>query len=261
MDRHNQLRARLERGDVAVGAAATTAAPAVVELYGALGLDYAWIDLEHRGPSADDAERLAGLARTAEAADVGLLVRLPEPRPSTVRKALDAGVRSLLVPRVETAAEVRRAVAAAHFSYDGSVGERGVGAVRANGWDAGEDGYAAAEDASVLVGAMVETRAAVENVERILDVPELGFVFVGPADLSQSLGHGGEPGHPDVRAAVDRVLEAAAGAGVPVGGIPADPSDARERVDAGFRMLLVGSETGAARSVLGDWLDEWREGR
>lgn len=258
MDHGNALRTALESGDSVVGARATTLAPPVVDVYGDLGLDFVWVDLEHSGPSPADSVELGHLVRAADAAGTELLVRLPSGEPDLVRKALDAGVRTLLIPRVETAAEVRRAVRAAHFSYDGRPGRRGVAAERTSDWGASMDGYPEREDDAVLVGVMVETEAAVENLEELLAVPELGFAFAGPADLSVSLGHPLETDHPDVADALETLREASLGAGVPVGRIANDPAEARRAIDEGYRLLRVGDELGAARQVLGERLGELR---
>jgi 2-dehydro-3-deoxyglucarate aldolase len=258
MDHGNALRGALESGEAVLGARATTLAPPVVDVYGDLGLDFVWIDLEHSGPSPADSVALGHLVRAADAADTELLVRLPSGEPELVRKALDAGVRTLLIPRVETAAEVRRAVRAAHFSYDGAPGGRGVAAERTSDWGASMDGYTEREDDAVLVGAMVETATAVENIEDLLSVPELGFAFAGPADLSVSLGHPLEPDHPDVADALATLREACLDAGVPLGRIANDPAEATRAVEEGYQLLRIGDELGTARRVLGERLDELR---
>jgi 2-dehydro-3-deoxyglucarate aldolase len=143
-----------------------------------------------------------------------------------------------------------RAVEAGHFAYDGDVGERGFSLARANRYGEDVAGYATAEDDAVLVGAMIENETAVRNVEEILSVPSLGFVFVGPSDLSVSAGHAGNPGHPDVQEQIDRVLDAAAEAGVPVAGIVLGEAEPRAMIDRGYRMLAVGSDVGAIRRDL-----------
>lgn len=102
---------------------------------------------------------------------------------------------------------------------------------------------------------MIETRAAVENVEGILSVPELGFVVIGPSALSISSGHPFDRDHPDVRDAIDTVREACLDADVPVGGVTDDTDDARTKLDEGYRLLRVGDEVSSARTVLGERLD------
>src|SRR6056297_399993 len=112
MRTENGLRRALEAGETVFGAAAATYSPTVVEILGDVGLDYVWIDLEHGGPSPYDSTALAELTRAAEAGGIELLVRLPKPEPALVRKVLDAGVRTVLLPRIETAEQLRPAVEA-----------------------------------------------------------------------------------------------------------------------------------------------------
>ncbi len=233
------------------GAAAATCSPAVIETLGDVGMDFVWVDLEHGGPSPNDTEALEGLARAAAVADTELLVRLPSPDPHVIRKVLDTGVRTILISRVDTASEARRAVDAARFVHEGEPGQRGIGVGRASGWGARLDGdFVAAEDESVLVGAMIETRSAVENASEILSVPGLGFVFLGPADLSVSLGRPMETAAEEVRDAIERVERAAEGSPVALGGIRNDPADVEAAIDDGYRILRVGGDVGAIRATL-----------
>lgn len=253
MEPTNGLRDALERGERVFGARANSFSPALIEVYGDVGLDFVWLDLEHAGPSPADAATLEHLVRAAEVAGVDLLVRVPSSDAPTVGKVLDTGVRNVIVPRVETAAEVRQAVRAGHFSYDDGVGERGLAHARASGWGASVD--TAGEDETVCVGAMLETRAAVENVEEILAVPGLGFTYFGPGDLARTFGRPGESDHPEVQDALDAAREACLDAGVPAG-ISATSLDGAERAVAeGHRLVRIGDELSAVRQLLGDRLD------
>ena len=252
----NDLAATLERGDVALGVLDNTYSPTRVEFYGELGLDFVWLDLEHGGPDPWDSTLVENLLRAAERTNVDLLVRVPDTDPTLVRKALDLGVRSLFLPRVETATEVREAVRSARFRYDGAPGDRGLASPRARRWGLAED-YVEREDRETLVGVTVETEASVENLDAILDVPELGFVFVGPLDLSVALGHPGELDHPEVRAAEERVRAAAVDAGVPVGGLGFGMDDVNEKVANGYQLLNLGSTTGALGETVTGWFDAY----
>ena len=97
--RRNDLRATVEGGDVAVGVLDDLYSPAMVEIYGDLGFDFVWHDLEHAGPAPDDADSLDNLLRAADAADTELLVRIPSADPAMIHKALDTGVRNLFLYR------------------------------------------------------------------------------------------------------------------------------------------------------------------
>jgi 2-dehydro-3-deoxyglucarate aldolase len=257
MRTENGLRRALERGETVFGASCATFSPTVIETLGDVGLDFVWLDFEHGGPSPYDSTALEELTRAAETADVDLLVRLPAPEPPLVRKVLDAGVRTVLLPRIETAAELRPAVEAAYFAYDGDVGDRGVGVGRSGRWAGYVDSFVGGEDSEVLVGTMIENERAVENIEEILAVPQLGFAFVGPADLAMSMSDGDPLAkHPDaVQSAIDRALEACLDAGVPAGRIRNSVEEARAAAAAGYRIVRIGGDVGSIRATLGDRLD------
>jgi len=260
MRTENGLRRALESDETAFGASAATFSPTVIEVLGAVGLDFVWLDFEHAGPSPYDSTAIEELTRAAETADIELLVRLPKPEPALVRKVLDAGVRTILLPRIETAEQLRPAVEAAYFSYDGDVGDRGVGVGRSGEWAGYVDSFVGGEDSEVLVGTMIENQRAVENIADILSVPQLGFAFVGPADLSMSLSAGDPLADTadDVEAAVDRAREACLDAGVPIGRIRNDAAAAQTAVDKGYQIVRIGGDVGAVRGTLAERLADLR---
>lgn len=253
---HNPLRETLEEGDVALGAVAKSASPMLLEVYGEVGLDFTFIDLEHGGQSPFNSDYLEHLWRASTIGGIEPLVRVPSGSPPLVRRVLDTGIRSIIVPRVKTAAEVRAAVEASRFEYEGEPGERGfVSGCQANMWGRDLDGYLDRQDDTTLVGAIVETAEAVKNLEEILAVPDLGFVFVGHRDLTISLGHRNDVDHPEVLETVDRIRSACLDADVPVGRVPADRADARAAIDEGFQLFLLGYELNAVRNYFGGWVD------
>lgn len=255
MEISNAFRERLAAGGSAIGAVAKVPSPTLVEVYGDVGLDFVFLDYEHAGAgSPTDTAELEDLVRAAELAGIEPLVRLPTGEPSLVREVLETGARNVLVPRVRTAEDARRAVRAARYDYEGEPGDRGIGGSRANRWGSGFDGYQEREDASTSVGVMLETAEAVEHVEEILSVPDLGFAFVGHRDLTHSLGHGEDIDHPDVTAASETLREACVGADVPVGRVARDVTDARDGVEDGYQFFLVGYELTAVRTVFGEWV-------
>lgn len=255
MDRSNAIRAAVEADRAVYGVGSETYSPMMIEVHGRLGLDFVWLDFEHAGPSPDDSTVLEELTRAAELADIELLVRLPSGEPSLVRKVLDAGVRTVLIPRVETAEEARQAVAAARFSHEGGVGDRGIGTARTGSWGGDRAAHAEREDANTFVGVMIENRTAVANLSEILAVENLGFVFVGPSDLSVSLGRPLETGHPEVRAQIETIEETVRESDVALGGIHAGAEAAANAVERGYQIVRVGTELGAIRDQLGGVLE------
>ncbi|WP_254546893.1 HpcH/HpaI aldolase family protein [Halomarina pelagica] len=254
MQGYDTLRRRLAAGKASVGAVARVPTPTLVEVYGDVGLDFVLLDYEHAGGhSPTDSATMENLVRAAELTGIDPVVRLPDPHPPLVRKVLETGVRTLLVPRIETAGEVREAVAATRFAFDGGVGDRGIAGTRANRWGGAYEGYLEREDAATTLGVMLETAAAVDDLDDVLAVPDLGFVFVGHRDLTHSLGHGEAVDDEEVTETVAAIRDACLDAGVPVGRVAADVDDARAAVDEGYRIVLGGYEFDAVRRVYGDW--------
>lgn len=250
MGEFTALRTAFQEDGVALGADARTFEPIVIELFGTLGLDYVWLDYEHAGPTLADGEHVEGICRAAAAAGIEPVVRLPSGGPDQISKVLDAGVRSIVVPQVETAAEVREVVSAARFPGETTGGERGIGLVRSNRWGSELEGYTERENDSINVGVMIENEAAIESIEEILAVDGLGFVFLGPADLSLSMRGRYEPTAPEVTDAIETVLEEANAADVPVGRSFGSIEAATDAIEAGYRMLSIGRDLSAIRETL-----------
>jgi len=257
MDQHNSLRETIEGDGVVLGARSATFSPNAIEIYGELGLDFVWLDFEHQGPSPWDSHLFENLARAAELGGTELFVRLPSGDPALIRKVLDTGVRNILVPRIDSAEEVREAVEATRFVYDGEPGERGKSSSRSSTFGMGSN-YVETEDQSVCLGVMIEKTTAVDELDEILSVPELGFIFIGPSDLSAQMGHPTDKTHPDVQNQIEEIRDAGLEAGVPVGRITNDPEAARQAIDDGYQILRIGGELSAAKTLLGDRLDRIR---
>ena len=257
----NEFRDTLEDSEAVIGARTHMFSKALIEIYGRLDYDFVWLDYEHAGPSPWDSGGFEDLTRASELAGIDLLVRVPygegvyEP---LIRKVLDTGVRNILIPRVEDAEDVRRAVKAGHFVYDGEPGERG-----ASGWRSSDYGnssnYFQTEDEEVCIGVMIEKKEAFENLDEILDVPNLGFIFIGSSDLSVQLGHPGESDHPEVREAIDEIVEKSTATGIPVGGISHDPEGANELIKSGYQIVRLGGDLESTETVLENRLDHLDE--
>lgn len=261
MRQRNRLSEKLEDDKVVLGAQTVTHEPSIVEVYGDLGLDFVWIDFEHIGPAPYHSRVFEALTRAANVSGTELLVRLPKGEPALIRKVLDAGVRNLLIPRIETAAEVRQAVAASRFSYENDTGDRGIAASRASGWGAELDQeYVGVEDENTLVGVMIENMRAVENLDEILRVEELGFVVIGPADLSVSMGRPLDFENPEMEATVEQISKACESNEVPVGRLSTDVEETREHIESGAQLVRISSgEIATLRDAIGKQLNELEE--
>jgi 2-keto-3-deoxy-L-rhamnonate aldolase RhmA len=210
--------------------------PAVAELTAQLAFDFVVVDLEHTPMSL---ETLANVLRAVDAADGGTqaVVRASWNDPVELKRILDLGVDGIQVPMVETAAAAHEFVDAVRYPPDGS---RGIAAGRAADYGLNFEEYVAQADESIQTVAQVETETAVENASAIARVEGIDALFVGPADLSGSLGVFGAESPPELEAAMGEVLDAGAAADTPVGTLVTDPDEIATRLDQGFDFLVVG---------------------
>lgn len=208
------------------------------ELLGGSGFDWIVLDTEH-SPTELPAvvNQLQALAPTRTTP----VVRVAWNDPVLIKRVLDIGAQTILVPFVETQEDAQRAVAATRYPPEGM---RGVATNhRANQFGRiGDYLHAAAGELCVLV--QIETRRGYDNAAAIAGVEGIDGIFVGPADLSGSLGHLGRPDHPEVQAAIAGILAAAGAAGKPAGTLTAVETDARRFIGMGFTFVAVGSDVG-----------------
>ena len=213
----NAAKAKLAAGQISVGCQAMLVHPMVVELIGRAGFDWVLFDGEH-GPLTPESVELGTIA----AENVGLtpIARVPVNRPEVILRFMDTGLAGVLVPHVDTADDAEAAVRAVKYHPRG---ERGLAGVRASGYGARPIAeYIEHANRQTMVLAMIESAASVENIEKIAAVDGIDVLNVGQSDLSQSMGKPGRRDDPEVRAAVERVIEVGtkAGKAVAVGSGP-----------------------------------------
>ncbi len=221
----------------AVGYWVVLDAPAATEQIGRLGYDYVVLDGQH-GLLGHSGILNGLLSVDAGGRSVGL-VRVEANNPTPIGRALDAGAGGVIVPLVDTAADAQRAVAAARYPPGGI---RSFGPTRASL----RVGRAPADaDAAVVVLAMIETASGLESVEEICSVPGLDGVYVGPSDLRLAIG-GRTPTDAavddDFDAALQRIRDAAAAAGIAVGIHTFDGDTARRRLAEGFTFVSISGD-------------------
>lgn len=176
------------------------------------------------------------------------LIRVPENDPVMIKRVLDAGVAGVMVPNVNSVDEATAAVAACRYPPRG---KRGVAMtiVRASGYGARWQDYAKTADDSLLIMCQIESGPAVAEAAAIAAVDGVDMLFIGPMDLSASLGHLGEPDHPEVQAMIVRVAEAAKAAGKLWGTIPTPGRSADDLFAAGCDLVLAGSDISLLRNA------------
>lgn len=245
--------ARESRGGRPVaGMFVSSADPSVVEISASAGMDYLLIDGEHAPLGL---ETLQDQLRAIAAYPTQAVVRVPALDPVTIKRYLDLGAQSLVVPMVDSVEQAEAAVAAMHYPPRGV---RGVGSALARSarWNRVPDYLQRAGDLVSLV-VQVESAAAVEAAGPIAAVDGVDGIFVGPSDLAASMGLIGQQDHPDVVAAVKRVIEAAHGAGKVVGVNAFAPDRARDYTVAGADFVNVGADVALLARATEALADTW----
>lgn len=226
------LRQRLRRGETVLGMFQLIDSPAVTELIGLAGFDFTVIDQEHGPLTASDA---VGLCAAAENVGMSPVIRVRENAPGEIQRAMDLGA-AIEIPQIEGLDDAEAAVSATRFS---PLGERGLSPyVRAGGYDGGPD-YTDQQNESRAVIVHVEGEAGVENVDDILAVEGIDVVFLGPYDLSQSLGIPGQVRDERVESRMTEVCEKAADTDTAVGTYADDPEMANRWLEAGIQFLAL----------------------
>ncbi len=224
---------RWSNGSTTLGAWMFLREPILSEVAGAAGYDYVCIDMQHGLASyTDTAAMLQALGRSAATP----LVRVAWNDPGVIGRVLDAGALGVIIPMVNNADDARRAVSACRYA---PVGARSVGPLTAMIRHGSQ--YLQTANEHVACIPMIETIEAVERIDEILSVPGIDAVYIGPADLSMTLGLPPLPDHEDVRFtdALAAVVEACNRNDV-IPGVHANPSLAQARAEQGFRMITVG---------------------
>ena len=200
------------------------------------GFDAVWFDQEHVGLTIAQIEEAA---RAARSCGLDSFVRLAATDYATVMRALEAGAGGVMAAMVRSARQVEELLSWAKFH------PRGLRGVNGSGVD-GRYGtlplaeYLARANAETLVGVQIEHVDAVEDVENIAAIADLDFLFIGPADLTQSMGVPGQWDHPRLWQAIERVARAARANQVPWAILPPTAEHARRCVAMGCRMLSIG---------------------
>ena len=217
------VKARLREKGFVLGTFVEVGAPALVEILGLAGFDFAVIDCEH---AAFSGELVGQLIRAAEAAAISPVVRIRRNDPEAVLEALDLGAAGLHIPQIDTPEAALRAVRASKFPPLGCRGFNPFVRAAHYGTTSVEE-FRQTSDEDTLVVLHIEARESIEKIAEIVAVPGFDVAFLGPYDLSQTLGIPGEVTHPRVREAMHSIVRAAEPYGVAVGCFANTPEQAQ----------------------------------
>jgi 4-hydroxy-2-oxoheptanedioate aldolase len=234
----NTTKAKLADGQAVFGCFFRYAEPSLAEYVALLGWDFLVFDGEHGMLDPRDME---DLCRAVELRGVTPIARVTTNQPHVILRFLDSGAHGVHVPWVNTPEAVEQAVRSVKYHPRG---ERGLAGTRASEWGVREplDAYVERANRETMVIVHIETREAVDAIEAYVAIDGVDVLFLGPTDLSQSLGHPGRPGHPDVVAAMDRVAEVVVKSDKVLGIYAGTAAMTEEWLERGARYFTTGVE-------------------
>lgn len=247
----NPFKAALREGRQQIGIWCTIPGSGHAESLAGCGFDWMVIDTEH---STVDLTTVQAMLQGVAPYPTHAVVRPGWNDPVEIKRILDAGAQSILVPYVQDADQAARAVSAVLYPPDGTRGVAGI--TRASRFGL-IDNYNARANAEICLLVQVETAEALANIEAIAAVPGVDGIFIGPADLAASMGHTGNPGAPEVRQAILSAIARITRAGKPAGILSLDQDFLREAVAAGTTFTAVDVDQAillrGARALASSW--------
>ncbi len=232
----NTFKQALRNQQTQIGLWVSMANPYSTEICAGAGFDWLLIDGEH---APNDLRSILAQLQTIAAYTSQPVARVPVGDSALIKQYLDLGVQTLLVPMVDTPEQARALVQACRYPPDGF---RGMAGARASRWGR-YPGYAAEANAQVCLLVQTETRLALTNLDAILATEGVDGVFIGPADLSASMGYVGQSGHAQVQAAIEDAIGRITRAGKAAGILTADVALAKHYITLGATFVAVGLDT------------------
>ncbi|MGB9597790.1 MAG: HpcH/HpaI aldolase family protein [Candidatus Poribacteria bacterium] len=236
----SRFREKLNNGQPVIGSFVKITDPAVVEIMGLAGLDFAIIDMEHGPISYETAQNLI---RAGELVGISPIIRVSENDPVAILRSLDIGAEGVEVPQIRNAKDAELTASSARFHPQGDRGVcRYVRSGRYSSMDRKE--YFRTANEKVITIGHLEGVEAVKNLDEIMAVEGLDILFIGPYDLSQSVGVPGEVDNPLVIKQMEKIIESAKKANKLVGTFADDIKSAKRWVDAGVMYIAVSVDVG-----------------
>lgn len=242
MYRRNTCKERLKAGRKVLGCWTALGCAPVVELLGFTGFDYLLLDHEH---GLGDLGALTAQMQAMSATPATSVVRVQWNDQVVLKRVLDAGAEGVMIPLVETAEEARAAVASCRYPPKGRRGAAASSA-RASNYGMATDYVATCAD-NLLVVLQIESEKGVQNIEEILKVEGIDVMFIGPHDLSGTVGQLGNLKHPEVAALIERAERAIVASGIPMGTVPHPGSTALQMFERGYSFVNAGSDVSRLR--------------
>jgi len=236
--RKNTLKAALAAGELQIGLWSSSCSNILVEVLAGSNPDWIVLDTEH---SPNELPNLVSQMQAMNGSAAAAIVRPAWNDKVIIKRILDAGAQSIIIPYIQNVAEAEAAVAATRYPLAGIRGA--AGSTRASNYGRNKNYLHNASD-EIAVIVQVETGEALEDIEAIASVDGVDSVFIGPSDLSASLGHIGNAEHPDVQDAIKTAITKLKAVGKAGGILAFNPDHARRYIDWGFQFIAVGSDIG-----------------
>ncbi|WP_415233638.1 HpcH/HpaI aldolase family protein [Pseudorhodobacter sp.] len=248
----NEFKAALKAGKQQIGLWMSIANAASAEAVATCGFDWVMVDTEH---TPNDPAQVQAMLQAMAPYPTHAGARPGWNDAVEIKRLMDAGAQTILVPYVQSAAEARAAVAAVLYPPHGMRGVSGLS--RASRFGAIPN-YTATANAEICLLVQVETKASLDQIEAIAAVEGVDGIFIGPADLAASLGYPGQLGHPEVKAAVLDAIARIKATGKAAGFLGSDPAFLREVVAAGCTFTAVGLDIGVLLTGAKALVKEWK---
>lgn len=251
---NNTMQKKLRENKNVVGPFVKIASPEIVEMLGNAGFDYVIIDCEH-GPL--DLLNAQDMVRATEAVGISSVIRVPDNDPVTISRALDIGVDAVQVPQISTKEDAQKVARAAKFA---PLGDRGVcPSVRAAKYrHISKDEYFKKANEETMIIIHIEGEEGANNIDEILSVEGIDIVFLGPYDLSQSLGVSGELEHPKVIETMESVVKKAKNNGKMVGVYVDDVESGLKWMDLGVQYISYMVDTAIIYNCFKDIVGQFK---
>ena len=248
----NPLKSKLQAGETVLGTSLPAPVPSVAGMVLKTGPDFLWIDTEH-APYAT--ESLGAIPVQARQAGVAPMIRVAWNDPALIKKAYDTGAVAVMIPQVDTAEDAEDVVRFAKYPPDGNRGLSPMWTITA-----GEDWNRVLETANeeTVVIVQIESLEGYNNLDEIKQVPGIDVLFLGPLDMSASVGRIGETGCEEVQSLMQEFPGRLEGTDIVPGTTLVQLDDIKEKLDWGYRFMNVGNALGYGGDVVKSNLDELR---
>ena len=227
---------KLVQKDLLIGTIVTLAATEIAEIYSQCNFDWLFLDLEHSSLTIKDAQNILQTVTPK----TPCLIRVPTVDEIWIKKALDIGATGIIMPQIQTAEAATLAVQLSKYPPEGI---RSVGISRAQVYGSKFETYMTTANTQIAVIIQIEHINAVHNIENILRVPGIDGIFIGPYDLSASMGKTGQVTDPEVQKAISVVRKQALAANIPLGIFAASAEAATPFIENGYTLIAVGIDT------------------